>query len=119
MRTPLRDAAETLTCRAFERDIPAFLADTLDNEELEAFLRHLDTCAECREELTIHMLIDRGIPRLETGGNFNLRSEVERAVHAARTHLRRRMMLEEMAYFAEIAAIAAAAGLAVLIFVFR
>ena len=40
-----------MDCKTFEKLIPDFLDDTLDNRTVKEFLRHYDSCSSCREEL--------------------------------------------------------------------
>ena len=40
-----------MTCREAEKLIMPFIDMKLEEEELEAFLTHVSTCPECREEL--------------------------------------------------------------------
>ena len=95
--------------------IPAFEADELDDEQLGAFLTHYRECATCREDLSIQLLVDRGLDHLETGKSFNLRKEVEQTVTESSRRLKARRKLEKIAYTLELVTvgIALAAGLSV------
>ncbi|MCR5676107.1 MAG: zf-HC2 domain-containing protein [Lachnospiraceae bacterium] len=87
----------TLTCKTFEKEIGAFFDDDLDNEELTAFLAHIENCDDCREELTIRLLIRMGLQRLEDGRNFHLGNEFDRMIKNARARLMRRQRLQKLA----------------------
>lgn len=102
-----------LDCHQFDKMIPDFLEDRLDNQKLDEFLTHMDHCDECREELSIQFLVSAGMPKLETGETFHLQKELTAAVTQARTRLHRRVMLEFYAYGLEILSLAAAAGVVV------
>ena len=56
--------------------IPAFLEDELDTEDLHEFIEHIDKCNECKEELSIQILVSEGMARLETGNVFDLQNEL-------------------------------------------
>lgn len=88
---------ETLSCKDFEKEIDAFFEDDLDSDVLEAFLAHCETCKDCREELTIRLLIRVGLKRLEDGRDFHLGHEYERMMKTARSRLKRRGMLQRVA----------------------
>ncbi len=88
-----------MDCKDFQKLIPGFLGDELDNYYLESFLGHIDSCKNCKEELTIQFLIDTGIQRLEDGSTFNLASELQSTINDAWLRLRMRKRLLKTAYF--------------------
>lgn len=65
-----------MNCKDAEKKIPYFLQDELDGDGLEEFLEHVETCPECKEELSIQFLVTEGLERLEKGNNFNLQREL-------------------------------------------
>ena len=65
-----------MNCKDAEKKIPYFLQDELDGDGLEEFLEHVETCSECKEELSIQFLVTEGLERLEKGNNFNLQREL-------------------------------------------
>lgn len=104
-----------MDCKDFQRMIPEFLADELDNYSLEAFLNHVEKCKSCKEELTIQFLIEAGIQRLEDGSTFNLSKELLTTMNDAWQRLRVRKRLLNAAFFLQIVVVAeiiAAIGLA-------
>ena len=40
-----------MRCSEAERKVLPYIRDELDGDELAAFLRHVDSCPACREEL--------------------------------------------------------------------
>ena len=74
--------------------ISPFLEDDLDNRDLAQFLDHMDTCPECREELTIQFLVLVGMKRLEDGNTFNLKEELDNMLRDARKKLKFRRSLK-------------------------
>ncbi len=54
--------------------IPAYLEDDLSAKDLQAFLEHIDNCADCSEELTIQFLITEGLSTLSTGDSYDLQT---------------------------------------------
>lgn len=102
-----RDDGHTLDHKTFENEIPAFLADRLDNGQLQDFLRHYDSCQVCQDELYIQYLVKEGLPKLETGETFNLQKEVDGYIREERLHLFRRTRLRIYAITLEVITLAA------------
>lgn len=73
-----------MDCKEFEKLIPDFIGDRLEPRQLKKFIGHADACAECREELTIQILVMEGMARLEDGAAFDLSKEVETRLEEAR-----------------------------------
>lgn len=105
-----------MDCRTFTDCIPAFLNDDLDDELLDAFLAHRGACSECEEELSIRVLVEKGLEKLDTGGNFHLKNEIAGLEQAARIGRAGRARLAKLAYVLEGAAILAALSAAVTYF---
>ncbi len=92
-----------MTCKDAEKLIPEFLDDDLDNQELSDFLSHIDSCPECKEELTIQFLVRVGMQRLEDGNTFNLSRELEHLLSDSKKRLHVRKYLVMTSYILEIA----------------
>ena len=65
-----------MDCKEAEKKIPYFLQDELDGSKLDEFVKHVDACPQCMEELSIQFLVAEGLERLEEGKNFNLQQEL-------------------------------------------
>ena len=50
-----------MTCREAERLVMPYINGELTDAELAEFLKHIDTCEDCREELEIYFTVDVGI----------------------------------------------------------
>ena len=72
-----------MNCKRAVRLIPAFLNDDLDTDELRGFIDHVESCSECREELTIEFLVKEGMVRLESGEVFDLGRELSARMQTA------------------------------------
>ena len=48
---------KSIDCKEFTRLMPLWLSDELKGRKAYQFLEHMDTCAECREELHIQILV--------------------------------------------------------------
>lgn len=107
-----------MDCKEFEKDIPDFMQDRLDNRTLRKFLAHMDNCSGCKEEFSIHFVIHRGVERLETGETFNLGEEMKLELEKAQKALKRRTRLSVCAYTTEIIALTLTAATAVCVLLF-
>ena len=63
-----------MNCKKVVSMIPAYLEDSLDAKDLQAFLEHIDNCADCSEELSIQFLITEGLSTLSTGDSYDLQT---------------------------------------------
>lgn len=103
-----------MDCKEFERKIPAFISRDLAYKELKLFLEHMEHCAECREELTIQVLISEGMVRLEEGSAFDLQEEIDGRLQEAERQIRMHKTMRYVRITLELAALAAL--LAVIVF---
>ncbi len=92
-----------MNCIEAQKLIQEFLDDDLDNRELSDFLGHIDSCPECKEELTIQFLVKVGMQRLEDGNTFNLSTELDNLLAESRKKLSARRTLVFVSYGLEIA----------------
>ena len=103
-----------MTCKDADKSMALFLDDELDNRELADFLNHIETCPECKEELTIQFLVKVGMQRLEDGNTFNLKAELDMLLKDARKKLMGRRYLVMTSYILEFLVLALAAATVVL-----
>ena len=66
-----------MNCMETEKMIPAYLQDELEGKELDLFMEHIESCPECKEELSIQFLVSEGMEQLEAGNNFNLQKALQ------------------------------------------
>jgi hypothetical protein len=92
-----------MNCIEAQKLIQEFLDDDLDNRELSDFLGHMDSCPDCKEELTIQFLVKVGMQRLEDGNTFNLSSELDNLLVDSKKKLSARKTLVYISYGLEIA----------------
>ncbi len=104
-------------CKSFEKSIPGFLSDSLDNRSLEQFLDHLAGCKNCQDELSVQFLVAEGMNKLETGENFHLQRELRSLIELQRKRASFRRRLTLIAYTLEGAGILAALALVIAGFV--
>lgn len=106
-----------MDCQEFEKKIPAFISDELNFKELKCFLEHVEHCPDCKEELTIQVLISEGMAHLEEGGAFDLQEEIEKYIAHAKHRIRNHKLFFYIRTTLEFLALAALA-VAVLLKVF-
>lgn len=87
-----------MNCSEAEHLIPNYLNDQMDNWQLEEFLDHVKTCADCREELTIQLLVKVGLQKLEESGDFNLIQEMNAQMEEAEHRLKVRNILQNISF---------------------
>lgn len=79
-----------MDCKTFVKLIPQFIKDDLENEDLRQFLDHVNECEECKEELTIEIMVKEGLNSLESGSLFDVKKEYETKIETADKALRLR-----------------------------
>lgn len=74
-----------MTCREAERLVMPYINGSITDEELKAFVEHIDHCPDCREELEIYFTVDVGIRQLDEGtGSYNIKGALETALELSR-----------------------------------
>lgn len=105
-----------MTGKYDDKLIDLFLNDDLDNDELEGFLKFVDTSPEYKEELTIQFLVKVGMQRLEDGNTFNLKYELEQLLKDAKKRLKVRKNLVFFSYTLELIVVALVVATVILVF---
>ena len=90
-----------MNCKETEKLIPLFLSRQLTNKELSSFLTHIETCEECKEELTIQYLVMIGASLLEEGKSFDLRQSLDFLIGESSQHVKRWKILFILSYVFE------------------
>lgn len=65
-----------MKCQEAEQLIQNFINDELTGEPLANFVRHIDKCHSCYEEMETSYLLKEALSRLENGEAFDLRGEL-------------------------------------------
>ena len=88
-----------MTCREAERLVMPYINGSITDDELEEFLKHIDQCEECREELEIYFTVDVGIRQLDEGtGTYNIKGALETALELSRQRVHTLMILQIARY---------------------
>lgn len=65
-----------MKCQEAEQKIQLFIDDELTGESLNNFVRHIDNCHSCYEEMETSYLLKEALSRLENGETFDLSREL-------------------------------------------
>lgn len=65
-----------MKCQEAEQKIQLFIDDELTGESLANFVRHIDKCHSCYEEMETSYLLKEALHRLENGETFDLSGEL-------------------------------------------
>ncbi len=89
---------EIMDCNKAEKLIPKFLKKECTEKEEIALLEHIKECPDCKEEMTIQLLLSEGLNRLESGGSFDLNEELEKRLKNTKHEKkpRKKLLSEEM-----------------------
>ena len=77
-------------CKEIQALIPRYLSGELTLHEARGFTKHLKKCRDCREEIEISYLLDKGLERVENGESVDLHTDLEQMLgetEEAITHL--------------------------------
>lgn len=66
-----------MECKEVQKKIHSFIDDKLDSKESLAFIEHIRSCPNCKEELSIEFLVITGLQRLDDAEAFDLQRELE------------------------------------------
>lgn len=73
-----------LTCKQAEKMIMPFIDFQLNEQELEEFLIHVETCPSCKEELEIYYTVSAGLKQLDSGtGAYDITGALEDSLDLA------------------------------------
>ncbi len=75
-----------MKCVEAKRLINRFVEKKLSYDELEQFLRHVEQCGDCMDELDIYYTMHKAFDMLDTGShqNYNFKKMLDDELHAAR-----------------------------------
>ena len=65
-----------MDCKRIQSMIIPYIRDELNNEDLELFLDHINSCKECREELEIYYIIEVGLNADKNTENLNIQKSL-------------------------------------------
>ncbi len=99
--------------KEFEKLIPGFFEDKLDDSAMTRFSEHMKQCENCKEELIIQFLVTEGVQRLEDGRAFDLQKELEQRLNEANRKIKVHGNMIKLGIAIEVAAVCILVGIAV------
>lgn len=88
-----------MKCREAESMINSYIRNELDDEDLEAFLEHIEHCEDCREELEIYYTVDVGVRQLDDEAEiYNITGALENSLVAAKQRVKHKTQLLVVKY---------------------
>ena len=77
-----------MECKEIQKLFIPFIDDKLSVSDLAAFLDHMDTCKECREEYDIYYTVIMGMRYLDERQNISeFKRDSEQKLHSAADYL--------------------------------
>lgn len=89
-----------MDCRTAEGMVSRYLNHTLNTEELEAFLDHVNGCASCYEELETYFIVQEAMQKLDTADreeNLDFKNLLEEDLQRSRRQVQRRRLFRFLA----------------------
>ncbi len=101
-----------MDCITFNKDIVAYLDGELEDAELNDFLKHLEECRSCAEELEINYIVREGVKILDRkNSSYDLSTAFktnklknERYIKFKKLMIRAAYVIQTMAFWAVSAA---------------
>lgn len=100
-----------MDCKEFEHLITDYIDRKLDYRQLKAFEEHMESCENCKEELTIQFLVTEGMARLEDGSAFDLQKELKMRLEESKKKVRFHKTFLDVGFVLEIIAVLLIAGI--------
>lgn len=100
-----------MECKEFERLIPDYIERKMNYATLKHFSEHMEHCDSCREEMVIQLLVTEGVQRLEEGGTFDLKEELNQRVEEARRKIKVHDIIVQLGIVLEVLVIALLIGI--------
>lgn len=63
-----------MECFEVDTKIISYLENTLEDDELEAFLEHLNECEDCRNEVALYFTLIEGLKQMDEPQNMRRKS---------------------------------------------
>lgn len=78
-----------MDCRDCENMVLPYIRHQLSDYDLEEFIRHIEVCGNCREELEIYFMVDAGLKQLDSGGTgtYNIKAALEGSIEQSKLYI--------------------------------
>ncbi len=99
-----------MDCSTAQKKMMMFIREELKDDELEAFVKHIDSCQECSEELQISYSLFLGLRMLEQEqtDSFNIQHALDVFLQKQRDRIRKRHFLKRLFFLITLLVVAAA-----------
>lgn len=87
-----------MTCEEVQKNIPKFIDTRMDSKDSLAFIRHIEHCDACMEELSVEYLVVVGVKRLDSASAFNLNQELEELMYKNERKARNKQQISLMIF---------------------
>ncbi len=91
-----KDWITTMDCINYRMNMLPYLKHELSIKKTRKLLSHVESCAECKEELKVQFLVMEGMKRLEYGKTFHLEEDFEKSLKASAREYKRRDTLQKL-----------------------
>lgn len=80
-------------CVFVQQNIDDFIAKNMESQETLAFIDHIKSCDECKEELSIKFLVSEGLIKIDKAESFNLNAELRNLIDSNRDKATRKIQM--------------------------
>lgn len=80
-----------IECTECERMLPAYIKNKLSIYDVDKVLYHVQTCSQCKEELTIQFLVTVGLRHVERSNDYNLIKLLEDKLASSERRIQRHL----------------------------
>ena len=92
-------------CKEIQALIPRYLSGTLTLHEARYFTKHLKRFRDCREEIEISYLLDKGLERVENGESVDLHADLEEMLNGTEEAINHLLQYRTAVYLIEFTAV--------------
>lgn len=83
-----------MSCKEAESMIHSYINNELNDDDLEAFLEHINHCEDCKEELEIYYTVDVGVRQLDDEAEiYNITGALETSLVMAEQKVKHKTQL--------------------------
>ena len=100
-----------MDCKTANRMIQPYINNELELEQAEGLLQHICSCEECKEELEVFFLVQKGIEQLEDpdSKNYDIKGQFDENIRKTQQIIRYQHIwdgIKHVLFFGAIAGIA-------------
>lgn len=93
-----------MDCRTAQGKIMGFINKEMSDDEMEAFVEHVDSCQDCYEELQISYSLFLGLQMLdqEDADSFHIQHALDDLMENARSRIRKRRLVKRIIFWSTL-----------------